>query len=188
MKHFLSGLFFLALTTLATAANYTINSQHAHARFSLLYLGQKSHVGGFYGLNGVLAFDETRQTGTIDLIIPVNTLKTSSNQFTEYLKSEDLFNAQAFPKMRFVSTQFNFQNGNLVSVNGNLTALGKTHPVKLVAQKFGCRTGQPHKNRVCRGRFTATLDRTQWGMNYLIGKGVGRDVDLTVVIEAATNH
>ena len=68
---------------------------------------------------------------------------------------------------------------------GQLTLLGQTHLVRFAAQKFNCYESPMLKTQVCGGDFTATIDRTKWGMNYLVDAGMTKNVTLTLQVEAA---
>ena len=87
--------------------------------------------------------------------------------------------------MRFVSTKFHFQDKKVTEVEGNLTLLGETHPVTLKATKFNCYDSPMLKTQVCGGDFVTTIDRTQWGMNYLVDMGMTKNVEIAIQIEAA---
>ncbi|WP_204354408.1 YceI family protein [Mannheimia varigena] len=87
--------------------------------------------------------------------------------------------------MRFVSTKFYFADKKVTKVEGNLTLLGQTHPVTLKATKFNCYDSPMLKAEVCGGDFVTTIDRSQWGMNYLVDVGMTKDVEIAIQIEAA---
>ncbi|SNB82346.1 Uncharacterised protein [Kingella negevensis] len=139
-------------------------------------------MGGVYGITGNMEFDRAARTGEIDVKLPLKNLQSSSEAFTHHLQSADLFNAEKFPEMRFESTKFNFFGKKLVSVEGNLTLLGKTQPVKLKANKFNCYNSPMAKTEVCGGDFSTTIDRTKWGMNYLVDAGMTKNVRLDIQI------
>jgi polyisoprenoid-binding protein YceI len=40
------------------------------------------------------------------------------------------------------------------------------------------------KREVCGGNFEATIDRTQWGLDYGLGMVTGKDVKLIATVEA----
>lgn len=184
MKKAMFALFAATLAAFAAAATYKVDAYHTNARFAIDHFNTSTNVGGFYGLNGTVDFDKAKRQGKIDLTIPVSTLQTGSDRFTGHLKSADLFNAEKFPEMRFVSTKFNYMGSKLKSVDGNLTLLGKTHPVKLKAEKFNCYNSPMAKAEVCGGDFSTTIDRTKWGMNYLVDSGMSKNVRLDIQIEA----
>lgn len=174
-----------SLATVASAANYTVDPFHTNARFAIDHFATSSNVGGFYGLTGNLQLDVAKKTGQIDISIPVQNLQTGSTQFTQHLLSPDLFNAAQYPEMRFKSTKFNFRGKKLVSVDGQLTLLGKTNPVRLKVEKFNCYDSPMLKKQVCGGDLSTTIDRTQWGMNYLVNVGMAKNVRLDIQVEAS---
>ncbi|STZ75675.1 YceI family protein [Bergeriella denitrificans] len=184
MKKIILTALFAAAAASASAASYKIDPFHTNARFAIDHFATSTNVGGFFGLNGNMTFDKAKRQGAIDLSIPVNSLQSSSPQFTEHLLSADLFNAAQYPTMRFVSTKFNYNGKKLVSVDGQLTLLGKTHPVKLKADKFNCYNSPMAKAEVCGGDFSATIDRSKWGMDYLISAGMTKNVKLNIQVEA----
>ena len=111
-------------------------------------------------------------------------LQTGSDHFTQHLKSADIFNADKYPEIRFVSTKFNFNGKKLLSVDGNLTMNGKTAPVKLKADKFNCYQSPMLKAEACGGDFSTTIDRTKWGLDYLVSAGMSKKVNINIQIEA----
>ena len=177
--------FTAAMADTASAATYKIDPHHANARFAIDHFATSTNIGGFYNLAGTMEFDQAKRSGSIDLRIPVNTLQSSSNDFTQHLKSADLFNAEKHPEIRFVSTRFHFQGNKVSRVDGKLTMLGQTHPVSLKASKFNCYQSPMLKTEVCGGDFEATIDRTKWGMDYLVSAGMSKNVKLNIQIEAA---
>lgn len=174
----------LMATATAHAATYKVDPYHTNARFSIDHFGASSNVGGFYKLEGEMQLDVEKGEGAINIAIPTATLQASSEEFTQHLKSADLFNVEKFPEMRFVSTKFHFLDKKVTEVEGNLTLLGKTQPVTLKATKFNCYNNPMLKTEVCGGDFVATIDRTQWGMNYLVDVGMTKNVDITIQFEA----
>ena len=180
------GMMVLAVVPLgALAADYDVDSSHTNARFAIDHFGASTNHGGFYNLSGRLSFDAQAQTGFIDLAIPVSSVNSGNRKFDSHLKSADIFNAAEYPEMRFVSSKWHFQNGKVSSVEGNLSLLGKTRPVVLKAEKFNCYQSPVLRKEVCGGDFTATIDRTQWGMNYLVSMGMSKMVTLQIQVEAA---
>lgn len=172
----------------AHSATYEIDPEHTNARFAIDHFATSTNVGGFYGLAGEVEFNRDAKSDKIDITIPVNNLQTGSEAFTKHLKSADLFHAEQYPQMRFESVKFNYtgkgKNRRLSSVDGKLTLLGQTHPVRLKATKFNCYQNPIKKAEVCGGDFTTTIDRTKWGMNYLVDIGMAKNVKIDIQIEA----
>ncbi len=185
MKKALLALCLTVATATAAAAAYKIDSNHANARFAIDHFGTSTNTAGFYNLSGDMQFDRKAKTGSIDIKIPANTISSNNTQFDNHLKSADLFNVAQYPEIRFQSTRFNFKGDKVSSVIGNLTLLGKTAPVTLKATKFNCYQSPMLKTEVCGGDFEAVIDRTKWGMDYLVSAGVSKNVQLHIQIEAA---
>lgn len=182
------GAALLGLTATAHAATYEIDAAHTNARFAIDHFNTSTNVGDFFGLTGSMEFDKEARKGKIDITIPIDSLQTGSEAFTGRLKSADLFNAEAHPNMRFESTKFNYvgkgKSRKLSSVDGNLTLLGQTHPVRLKADKFNCYDSPMAKAEVCGGDFSTTIDRTKWGMDYLVAMGMAKKVRIDIQVEA----
>ena len=185
MKKILSAIALATAAAAASAAPYEIDTFHTNARFAIDHFGTSTNIGGIYGLNGNMEFDAAKKTGSIDIRLPLANLQSGSKEFTHHLQSPDLFNAEKFPEMRFVSSKFYFSGNRVTAVDGQLTLLGQTHPVRFTAQKFNCYESPMLKTQVCGGDFTATIDRTKWGMNYLVDVGMTKNVILTLQVEAA---
>ena len=179
----------LVVSGSAFAATYEVDPTHTNARFAIDHFKTSTNVGGFYGLTGEVEYDKATGKGKIDIDIPVSTLQTGSDKFTDHLKSADLFNAAAHPTMNFTSTKFNYvgkgKTRKLSSVDGTLTMLGQSHPVRLRADKFNCYQNPMLKKEVCGGDFSTTIDRTKWGVDYLVDAGMTKKVRLDIQIEAA---
>ena len=184
MKKALSALALVSAAALASAAEYRIDPHHTNARFAIDHFGASTNVGGFYGLNGDVSFDAAKKTGSIDVRIPVSSLQTGSQDFTKHLLSADLFHAEKYPEIRFVSDKFHFSGNKLKAVDGKLTLMGKTLPVRLKADKFNCYDSPILKTQVCGADLSTKIDRTRWGMNYLTDVGMSKTVSLQIQIEA----
>ncbi|MCP1660419.1 YceI family protein [Neisseria perflava] len=184
MKKMIIAALLATAAASASAATYKIDPTHTNARFAIDHFATSTNVGGFYGLNGTVEFDKAKRNGSVNLVIPVKNLQTGSTQFTNHLLSADLFNADKYPEARFVSTRFHYVGKKLVSVEGNLTMLGQTNPIKLKAEKFNCYNSPMAKAEVCGGDFSTIIDRTKWGLNYLVDSGMTKNVRLDIQIEA----
>lgn len=182
-------LSFVALTSMAHADIYEIDPLHTNARFAIDHFNTSTNVGGIYGLTGEMEFDKVKRTGKIDIELPLANLQSGSDEFSKHLLSADLFDAKKYPTMRFESTKFNYigtgMARKLSSVDGKLSLLGQTHPVRLYVNKFNCYDSPMAKTEVCGGDFGTTIDRTKWGMDYLVDAGMAKNVRIDIQVEAA---
>ncbi|RRD91656.1 YceI family protein [Conchiformibius steedae] len=184
MKKSLLAASLLALALPVSAAEYTLDPHHTHAHFFIDHFGASTNMGSFNRLSGDLQFDPAKRSGSIDVRLPLANLQTGSKEFTAHLQSADLFHAEKYPEMRFQSTRFHFAGQRPSQIDGKLTILGKTHPVRLKVDKFNCYDSPILKTQVCGADLTTTIDRTRWGMNYLVDAGISKNVRLHIQIEA----
>lgn len=183
----------IAVATVATLAAgavqaepsaYAIDPSHTFATFEIGHFGASVNRGRFDKKEGTVQFDRPGKTGKVDVSIDVASINTGTAAFNKHLQSADLFDVAKYPTIRFVSDKFNFNGDNVSEVVGALTLLGKTHAVTLKANQFNCFQSPMLKREVCGGDFEATIDRTQWGMNYGVEWGFPKNVRLVVQIEA----
>lgn len=170
---------------LTMADTYKLDADHTNARFAIGHFGTSTNHGGFYNLEGELQVDASKQTGSLQVVIPVATINTGNERFNQHMLSSDLFHAEKYPQMVFTSTEWKFVDGKPSQVSGNLELLGKTNPVTLTATQFNCYDSPMFDGaQVCGGDFSTTIDRTQWGMDYLVEIGIPADVHLSIQVEA----
>lgn len=182
------GLALLALLDVGVAraepATYALDADHTYATFAIDHNGASVNRARFDEVAGSVRFDPVAKVGAVDLYVQVASVYSGSKGFDGHLLSPDLFDAARFPTLRFVSERLVFDGERLIEVPGQLTLLGRTHPVTLKARQFRCYPNQRAKTEACGGDFEAVIDRTQWGMNYLVDKGMPRNVRITATIEA----
>lgn len=174
-----------ALAVPALAADYAIDPHHTYAAFHIGHFGTSTNRAQFEKTSGTVTFDRATKTGKVDVRIDARSVHSGSSEFDGHLQGPDLFDAARYPEIRFVSDRFEFQGDQVSQVQGQLTLLGKTHPVTLKADQFNCYQSPMLKAEVCGGDFSATIDRTQWGMDYLVKMGMPKTVRIVVQIEAA---
>ena len=186
---------FIALATAAAAvlstsvaqaepATYAIDPSHTFATFQISHFGASVNRGRFDKKEGTVQFDRAGKSGKVDVTFDTGSINTGTPAFDKHIKSADMFNAEQHPTMRFVSDKFVFDGDKVSSVEGKLTMLGKTQPLTLKANQFNCYQSPMLKREVCGGDFEATIDRTQWGMNYGVEWGFPKNVRLIAQIEA----
>ncbi len=184
MKKLLLTSTFITLFSSAIAAEYKLDPSHSNARFYIDHFNTTTNHGGFYGITGDVVFDPENQTGEVEIIIPVNTINTGDTGFDGHMLHADLLNAEKAPEITFKSTKWVFKERKPTQVIGDLTILGKTNPVTFNATKFNCYESPMFEGaEVCGGDFTTTIDRTLWGVNFMVDHGMTKDVVLEIQVE-----
>ena len=114
----------------------------------------------------------------------IGSINTGVDLLNRHVMSKDFFNVAEFPTGRFVADKINFDNDKVVDVDGALTLMGQTRPVKLKASRFGCYVSPLIKRQVCGGDFETTITRSEWGVTWGIPFGFEDRVRLLVQVEA----
>ena len=168
----------------AQSAAYAIDPTHTFVTFEISHFGATTNRGRFDKKEGTVQFDRAGKTGKVEITVDTTSINSGTPPFDKHLQSADLFNAAKYPTIKFVSDKFTFNGDKVSEVSGQLTLLDKTNPVTLKATQFTCYQSPMLKREVCGGDFEATIDRTQWGLDYGVQYGFPKNVRLVVQIEA----
>lgn len=174
----------LASTVSAQAASYAVDPTHTYVTFEIGHFGTSTNRGRFDKKEGTVELDRAAKTGKVEIVVDTTSISTGFAAFNKHLQSNELFDAEKYPTMKFVADKFVFNGDKVSEVVGSLTLLGKTNPLTLKATNFNCYENPMLKREVCGGDFEGTLDRTQYGMNYGIDWGFPKNVHLVVQVEA----
>lgn len=183
LRSTLSALALATIGSTALAADYAIDPTHTFASFQISHFGASMNEVRFDKKEGKLSFDAQAKTGSIDIAFEVDSLTSGVAPFDKHLKSPEIFDAEAHPDFRFAGSDFKFDGDALSEVAGELTLKDQTHPVSFKAVQFKCYENPMFKAEVCGGVFEATIDRTQWGMDYGLNMVAGKEVRLIARIE-----
>ena len=167
----------------AWAIEHRIDPTHTFATFEIDHFGATTNRGRFERKQGMLFFDAVDETGKVDMTFDTASVSTGTPAFDAKIRSDDVLDVERFPTARFVSDQFVFDRGRLVEVRGQLTLKDQTRPVSFRTLKFNCYNNPLIGRTICGGEFEAVIDRTAFGIDYLVRFGMSRDVRLLVQIE-----
>lgn len=176
----------------ATAApqTYVIDPVHSFPAFSIGHLGMSTIRGRFDKMAGKVVFDPAAKTGSVEVKIATASVSTGDDRRAdgkpsrdEHLRSADFFNAAEFPEIVYRSTKLNFKGDTLESIDGNLTMLGVTRPVRLQVPLFKCGPHPFTKKPMCGADAEATIKRTDFGMKFGV-PAIADEVRLNINLEA----
>lgn len=169
----------------AEMATYAIDPTHTFATFEIDHMGASTNRVRFDKKSGTVQFDKAGKTGKVEITLDMDSLSSGTPAFEKHLKSAEIFNVAQYPTAKFVSDKFIYDGDKLKEVTGQLTLLNQTHPITIKANKFTCyESPMLQKREVCGGDFEATIDRSQWGVNYGLNYGFPKQVRLVLQIEA----
>jgi len=171
------------LSALAASATYKIDPAHTYPHFSISHLGFSTMHGRFDKTSGTVTLDRAAKTGSMDITIDTNSISTGFAKRDKDLMSPDFFNVAEFPTMTYQASSITFKGDTPTSVNGSLTLLGVTRPVKLAIDSFHCGIFPMNKKEKCGAGASADIKRSDFGMKTFL-PGIGDDVKLVFEIEA----
>jgi len=168
---------------------WSIDPDHAVARFSVRHFMIANVEGLFTKMTGVIQFDPPDLTQlSVEAEIDVRSLTTGHRERDEHLLSADYFDAEKYPKILFKSTGVEVTGGNRGRITADLTIRGIPKPISLDFDFFGP-VKSPFSGITCIG-FSATgkINREDYGMISSIpmegGVVVGKDVQIHMEVEA----
>ena len=168
---------------------WSIDSDHAVARFSIRHFMIASVEGFFTRVTGVFQFDPPDLTQlSVEAEIEVSSLTTGHSERDEHLLSPDYFEVEKYPKIFFKSTRVEATGENRGKITGDLTIRGIRKPITLDFDFFGP-VKSPFSGITCVG-FSASgkVNREDYGMISNIpmegGFVVGKDVQIHMEVEA----
>ena len=177
------------------AGTYTSDLTHSSIIWKVNHLGLSNYTARFTDFEATLDIDPNApEDATLSVTIDPTSVSTAypnpeQEDFDATIgEGENFLNGGAFPEITFNSTDVTLTSPTTADVTGDLTMLGITMPLTLDVTFNGSLEANPFSGRPTLG-FTATgsLDRTDFGMDYLSGQAVGDVVELVIQAEMATD-
>ncbi|WP_293395281.1 YceI family protein [Nevskia sp.] len=171
---------------LAAPESYTIDSSHTYPSFKAAHIGGISFWRGKIDKNsGAVVLDRAAKTGSIEILMDMTSIDFGLDKMNEHAKKEDFFDVAKYPTATYKSTKLTFTGDTLTAVDGDLTLHGVTKPVRLTVNQFKCIPHPFYKREVCGADASATIDRTDFGVSYGVGKAIpDGKVTLEIQVEA----
>lgn len=165
-------------------ARYVIDPTHTFVMYEMGHYGTTTNRGRFSTKDGIVRIDETGKNGKVDIVMDMSSINTGVDLLNRHVQSKDFLNIAEFPTGRFVADKVNFSGDKVSEVDGTLTLLGQTRPVKLTASRFGCYMSPLINRQICGGDFETWVERSQWGVTWGIPFGFEDRIRLVVQVEA----
>lgn len=171
-------LTFIATPASAEMADWEIDAEHFSIAFEAGHIGFQQQLGFFLEGSGNFRYDtESQEFGAGRVEVVADSIFSNNDARDNHLKGRDFLNARRNPVIVFEATEF-VPDGNDTgalkgTLSGNLTMIGETHPVELeVSLNKLARYPFGHRKETLGISASATINRSQWGMDY----GVANDM------------
>lgn len=181
-------------TALATNAqtNWSVDNSHSNVKFTITHMVVSEVEGYFKTYNGkVTTTTDDFQDAKIDFTVDVNSINTDDEKRDGHLKSDDFFNAEKFPTMKFKSTSFKKVNGKNYVLEGELTIRDVTKKVKFDVVYNGT-VKDPWGNTKAGFKIKTKINRFDYGLKWSAaveagGLVVSNEVEIAINLELKKN-
>ena len=170
-----------------TATKWTVDKSHSTVKFAVSHMVVSETEGNFKVFDGTITHTKADLSdAAIQFTVDVNSINTENESRDKHLKSDDFFNAEQYPLMKFESKSFKPLGGNKYALVGNLTIRDVTKQVKFDVTFGGTiKTGRGNKAGF---KAKGTINRFDYNLkwNRAVEAGglvVGEDVEITVLLE-----
>jgi polyisoprenoid-binding protein YceI len=183
MNKFIFLISAISFSLASYAGVYNIDPAHTYVTFEIDHY-ISTNRGRFDKKEGVVEFDAAAKTGRVELTIDPTSINTGLPAFNKHLQTKDFFNTEQYASAKFVADKFIFSGEKLTDIEGVLTLVGKSNPVKLRAIRFNCIQNNMLKREVCGGDFEGAISRSLWGIDWGLQRGYPDNVRLLIQVEA----
>lgn len=156
----LSGL---ALPAAAAPVTYALDADHTHAAFEFPHMGVSTWRGLFGNSTGTVTLDRAAKKGSVEVTIDTGSIEFAHKEMHEHAVGEKWFNVARFPTATYKGA-ITFKGDTPAGVDGALTLLGVTKPVKLTLNSFKCIEHPYYKREVCGADAEGQLNRADFGL------------------------
>lgn len=174
--------------TTQTATKWAIDPSHSEITFKVKHLVVATVTGKFTTFEGSLdTTNEDFSDAHINFSADIASIDTGNADRDGHLKSDDFFNAEAFPKLTFKSTSFTKTGDNEFKLVGDITLRDVTKSIELTAE-YGGTMVDPWGNTKAGFEITGKIKRKEFGLKWDViteagGAVVSDEVKLHLNIE-----
>ena len=175
----------VALVAAATASapgSFAVDGVHSSVIFKVKHNNVADFFGRFNKVEGSFNLDEANPSAsTVSISIDANSIDSNDAKRDGHLKSADFFSAAEFAAITFVGKEFKKGTGSSYEVKGDLTIRGTTKSITVNIEDTG-RSSSP-KGSLAGIGATITINRGDFGVNYMLDKGLSNEVTIMIGLE-----
>jgi polyisoprenoid-binding protein YceI len=188
----MNRLVLASVAALATASafaapvTYVLDPRHTYPSFEADHMGGLSiWRGKFTDTTGKVVYDKEAKSGAIDITVKINSIAFGLAKLDEHAKSPEIFDAAKYPTATYSGKFTKFNGAAPTEAQGTLTLHGVTKPVTLTINSFMCKPNPVTKKEICGADASASLERSEFGVNYGDSVGFKMWVKLQIQVEGS---
>jgi polyisoprenoid-binding protein YceI len=186
---FLVAASVLFATMVVTAqTKWTVDKSHSNVKFTVTHMLISEVEGSFNDFDANITTKGDDLTGAqIEATIKTASVFTNNEMRDNHLRSDDFFNAEKFPEMKFKSTSVEKTGEKTYKITGDLTIRDVTKSVVLDTKFTGQMVDQRGNTR-SGFKATTTIKRLEYGVKWNKAVEAGGlvasdDVAITLLLE-----
>lgn len=172
----------------STETTWVIDKSHSKIGFSVTHLLISEVEGYFKDYSAkIVTKGEDFDNAQIEFIAKTSSIFTDNEKRDQHLKSDDFFNSEKYPELKFVGKSFKKVENNKYKLSGDLTIRDVTKPIMLDVE-FNGKVKDPWGNIRAGFNITGKLNRFDYGLKWnalteLGGAVVNNIVKLRIHVE-----
>jgi polyisoprenoid-binding protein YceI len=169
---------------------WSIDNSHSNLQFTVSHLVISQVNGHFSSYDGTIESNgEDLTSASIKFGIDTNSINTGIENRDAHLMSDDFFNAEAYPQIKFTSTNIVKTGENAYDISGEMTIRDITLPATFKA-KVGGIAVDGYGNTKLGMRVTTAINRFDYGLKWnqlteVGGVTVGKEVEVNANLQFA---
>jgi hypothetical protein len=147
-------------------STYILDPMHSEITFKVKHLMITNVTGSFQNFSATMTSTaEDFSDAAINFEAAIASISTGNEQRDTHLKSEEFFDATAFPTMSFVSNSLVKKSGSNYALTGNLTLKGITKEIALDVE-FGGTMTDFYGQFKAGFEISGTINRSEFGLTW----------------------
>ena len=160
-------------TVSVQTGTYAIDPSHSRIGFVARHAMVTKVRGSFNEFEGSGNFDAEDPTrSSLHVDIKANSIDTRNADRDNHLRSNDFFDMETYPEIKFASTAVQKVDAENYKVTGDLTIKGETRPVTVDFELSGP-VQDPWGNQRIGLEGTTVVSRKDWGINFNVALEAG---------------
>lgn len=147
-------------------STWNIDPSHSEIQFKVKHLVISTVTGYFRSFNGSIETEgDSFEGANVTFEADINSIDTNNDDRDAHLKSDDFFNAEEFPQMKFESTSFKNTGGDDYELTGNLTIRDITKEITLDVTHGGT-VDDPYGQTKAGFEITGAINRKEFDLKW----------------------
>lgn len=149
----------------AAAEHYTVDASHTFPSFEFPHMGISIWRGKFDRTSGSITLDRAAHTGEVDITVETASINFGLDAMDVRARSDSYLKTMMFPSAHYQG-KIVFSGDTPTAVDGTLTLMGVTRPLKLTMDSFKCinRPGPQGAHEACGSEVEGVMHWGDFGM------------------------